>query len=450
MVTAENLLNKRQAIRLNRSPTNLDVYEDGTIWEDISFGDTTPLRFVSIAAGVWAYQSQISLTKIRIYGGGIHSTYRSNINGLAFFKDDGTQIPNSWFVWGAKSGFWGAGTPGVAFASQTIEAGYNTYGWADIEVSGQFDPSILIGKITGNTPYFSMGKVEFWYSNGSKKTFSGSGGPTLCTCEPPVVCRYGDALAAAQGEMLTAAKLSDPDDNDYGRTSGAANVGAFNRLLAPTLTLLNALKQVKAGFQTTTLVDGSALPVTTDFPAPSASGFTNDGSGAVAGATSWTNNAPIGVNIGQSGLPEDEYEISVAFGAANPNARISFQVDGVWQNYTAAGVEAGTLDLVEFFASDWRGATLKVKGSFTGMVAFNTTGTTYIGPVIKRKRAKGYEVDGNALALLSDIPAPSIDKRISSGNALPVSSEETLLFVLKGHATLPDGAYYWDGLWVQV
>ena len=219
------------SLYFNRAPTNADVYPVGVKWFDTSFGADTPLVMISMANGVWAYLNEIKLTKIRIYGRGIQATYRSNINGLAFFKDDGTQIPNSHFVWGAKGGFWGAAA-GVAFASQTIEAGYNTSGWADIECGSQFDTSIKIGKITGNTPYFTMGNVEFWYSNGSKKIFTGAGGPTICTCDPPVICRYGDATAAAQGEMLTAAKLSDPNSNDYGRVSGAAFCSAVNALLA--------------------------------------------------------------------------------------------------------------------------------------------------------------------------------------------------------------------------
>lgn len=219
------------SVFFNRAPTNADVYPVGAKWYDVSFGADTPLTMLSLGNGAWGYLNAITLAKIRINLHGIGSTYRSELNSLQFFKPDGTQIPNGWFVWGAKSGVWGAG-PGVAFASQAIGCGYNTWGWADIEVSSSFDSSITIGKLTGQTPYAALSSFEFWYTNGSKKVFSPGGAPDICTCDPAVICRYGDSISAAQGEMLTATKLSNADSNDYGRISGAAFVSAFNTLFA--------------------------------------------------------------------------------------------------------------------------------------------------------------------------------------------------------------------------
>ena len=229
------------SLYFNRAPTNSDVYPVGVKWYDSSFGADSPLVMISMGNGVWSYLNEIKLTKIRIYGHGTGTTYRSNLNGIQFYKEDGTLIPNSHFVWGAISGFWGV-SAGLAFASQAVQAGGNSWGSADIECSSLFDSAIKIGKIDGNTPYFSVDKLEFWYSNGSKKVFTGAGGPTICTCAPPVICRYGDAVAGAQGEMLTAGKLSDPNSNDYGRVSGAAFCSAVNTLLAGLEARIKALE----------------------------------------------------------------------------------------------------------------------------------------------------------------------------------------------------------------
>ena len=227
------------SIFLNRGPTNTDVYPIGVKWYDLSFGSDTPLVQVSMGNGVWVFLNVIKLTKIRVYAHGQLNTYRSSINGTAFYRPDGTQIPNNWFVWGASSGISGGAT-GVAFSGQQIYAGYNGNGWTDIETSSAFDTSVSIGSIKGNfasgNSYISCDRVEFWYSNGSKKVYSGQGFQqglaNLTTCDPPVVCRYGDATAAAQGEMLTGAKLSDGADNTYGRISGAALSSAHAVLFA--------------------------------------------------------------------------------------------------------------------------------------------------------------------------------------------------------------------------
>lgn len=242
MVTAEDLLGKRKAIRLNRDPTNQDVYEDGQIFENISFGETTPLRYISIAPGVWAFQNSITLTKIRFNVSGRNTSYRSNLSNLRFFKSTGEQLPNSHFIWGSGSAGIGKGTTGVAYNGGTISSNY-TSGWAELEVSSLFDTSITISKVLGNFEsggnFMSLGSVEFYYSNGSKKIYSGSGWSsgndiTACNVDPPLVCRFGDAISAAQGEMLTAAKLADPNDNTYGRISPAALNAAIQAIVSPT------------------------------------------------------------------------------------------------------------------------------------------------------------------------------------------------------------------------
>jgi hypothetical protein len=224
----------------NRSPTNSDVYPVGVKWYDLSFGSDTPLVSLSLGNGAWAYLNQVTLAKIRMYCSGRAATYRSSLNNVRFYKHDGTQISNGWFVWGGSSGIDGGGA-GVAYNGQQIYCGYNASGWVDIEVSSQFDPSITIGKVMGNLAagsYASCSQIQFWYTNGSKKVFTGpgynSGDIAFCTCDPAVICKYGDAISAAQGVMLTGAQLSDPNDNTYGRISPAALNSAIQAIVSPT------------------------------------------------------------------------------------------------------------------------------------------------------------------------------------------------------------------------
>jgi hypothetical protein len=226
----------------NRAPTKSDVYPVGTKWYDLSFGSDTPLVSLSLGNGAWGFLNEIKLAKIRFYGQGGANTYRSNMSNVKFFKPDGTAILNSWFVWGAFSGLWGQ-SAGTAYTGQAIQGQYNAGGWAEIECSSLFDSSITIGKITADFPtstsWFGCSRIEFWYTNGSRKVFSGPGnqanaGIVLTTCDPAIICRYGDATSASQGVMLTAAQLSDPNDNTYGRISPAALNSAIQAIVSPT------------------------------------------------------------------------------------------------------------------------------------------------------------------------------------------------------------------------
>lgn len=251
MVTAENLLGKKQAIRLNRLPGAQDQYEAGTIWEDISFGETTPLRLVATKPGVWVFQNQITLTKIRIFIAGRNTSYRSNLSNVRFFKPDGSQIPNSWFVYGAVSAGIGSTAAGVAYNGGTFSSHYAS-GWFELEVSSLFDGSISIGKILGD--YASGGNfvgtsgVEFYYSNASKKSYGSIGwasgtGLTLCNVDPVLPCRYGDSVASVLGQTLTAAQLSDANSIEVGRVTGEVFTAAFNQLFMSQPQVLAAYQQ---------------------------------------------------------------------------------------------------------------------------------------------------------------------------------------------------------------
>ncbi|MGL5062848.1 MAG: hypothetical protein ACRC62_22970 [Microcoleus sp.] len=208
----------------NRSPVASDVYPVGVKWWDVSFGADTPLGFLSLGNGAWQFLNQISLSKIRFFGYGSGSTYQSNLNSIKFFKEDGTQIPNNWFVWGASSGL-GKPTNGVAYSGQSITGQYNASGWADLEPSSLFDLSVPIAKITASSGYFTFQKLQVIYSNGGIKTFTALG-----DLSPAPQSRYGDSIAAALGETLTSVKLSDSVNRDPGRITGEAFVSAWNAL----------------------------------------------------------------------------------------------------------------------------------------------------------------------------------------------------------------------------
>lgn len=207
----------------NRSPVASDVYPVGVKWWDVSFGSDTPLGFLSLGGGAWQFLNQISLSKIRFFGYGHGSTWQSALNNIKFFKEDGTQISNGWFVWGASSGL-GKPTNGTAFSGQNITGQYNASGWADLEPSSLFDLSVSIAKITAGTAYFNFTKLQFIYSNGGVKTYG------LGDLSPVPQSRYGDSIAAVLGETLTAVKLSDSSNRDPGRVTGEAFTSAWNVL----------------------------------------------------------------------------------------------------------------------------------------------------------------------------------------------------------------------------
>jgi hypothetical protein len=216
----------------NRSPSGTDVEPQGVRWWDTSFGASTPLGFISLGAGAWQYLNQITLSKIRFYCSGTANTYRSNMNSIRFYKNDGSGIPYNWFVWGAVSGVAWDRTAGSPYTGQNADAGYNSIGWFELEPSENFDGAVSISKVVANCPFLNTSKIEFRYSNGGVKTFVGPGAPnsndvTLLTSSPSLPARYGNSIAAAQGEILTAIKLSNSQDKDPGRISGESFASAW-------------------------------------------------------------------------------------------------------------------------------------------------------------------------------------------------------------------------------
>lgn len=216
-------------ISANRSPTVADKYPEGRIWEDLSFGVTTPLRFITTGDGEWFPLNQITLSRVRfdLYGNG--STYQSRLSNIKFYKADGTEIPNGWWVWGARAGL-GGQQAGTNYTGQNISAQYNASGWAELEPSAAYDLSQSISKVTGSTAYVNIRSVTFYYSNGGSKNFTPSGG-NLATIDPPINSRFGDSTISSQGEVLTAAKLTNPDSEDPGRVTGHEFVSAVRTII---------------------------------------------------------------------------------------------------------------------------------------------------------------------------------------------------------------------------
>lgn len=227
-----------------RDPTSNDVFPEGVRWNNLSWGAATPLRFVSMGGGAWQYLNQITLSRVRFYVSGINSTYQSNLNSIKFFKKDGTQAPNGWWVWGNRSGL-GGQPAGSNYTGQSMGAGYNASGWAELQPSSSFDLSESITKVTGSTGYANCTKVEFYYSNGGFKTFTPNGG-NLATCDPAIQAKFGDSVASVLGETLTVGKLTNATNTDAGRITGEAFTNAFN-------VLFQAQPQVLAAYQQETI-----------------------------------------------------------------------------------------------------------------------------------------------------------------------------------------------------
>lgn len=231
--------NSASDIFANRSPTNNDVQPVGTKWHDVSFGSTTPLSFISLGNnGAWQYLNQITLSRIRLYGNGLQTTYRSTFYGIKFYRADGSLIPNSWFVWGNGSGL-SKPNAGTAYTGQSVGAGGNSSGWIELEPSSSFDLSVAISRVAATLYYMKLSAIEFYYSNGGKKSYSfdvqiSAGTPatevTVVSPDPPLPCRYGDAIASVLGEVLTATKLTNSTNTDPGRLTGEAYTSAWHTL----------------------------------------------------------------------------------------------------------------------------------------------------------------------------------------------------------------------------
>lgn len=232
--------NEANSIFANRSPVSSDVHPAGLKWYDVSYGADTPLIMISLGNGAWQYLNQITLSRVRFYVGGTNSTYQSRLSSIKFYKKDGTQMPDSWWVWGARSGL-GGQNAGVSYTGQNMGAGYNASGWAELEPNSNFDLSESITKVTGSTAYASVSRVDFYFSNGGVKIFTPGGG-NLATCDPPIQARIGNAIASVLGEILTAAKLSSPISADPGRVTGESFVQAWNILSQAVLGRVTALE----------------------------------------------------------------------------------------------------------------------------------------------------------------------------------------------------------------
>jgi hypothetical protein len=227
--------NEVNSLFFNRSPTNADVFPVGVKWYDTSFGSDTPLVSMSLGNGAWACLNPITLKKVRISAYGTSNTYKASVNGTRFFTPDGTRIPNNWFTWGATSGI-GAGTKGTTFNSAQIYAGYNSSGWTEMELSNLFDLNTIIGYVEGDfgyAGYMHLSQIDFYYSNGARKVFSGTGASSgssvkLFDCTPNALSKYGESISVLQGESLTDIKLSDINDTTYGNISGSIFNQVFN------------------------------------------------------------------------------------------------------------------------------------------------------------------------------------------------------------------------------
>lgn len=215
----------------NRSPTVEDKYAEGTIWEDQSFGVTTPLRFITTGNGLWTPLNQITLSRVRFDIRGTNTSSYSAVGKVTLFKADGTEIPNSWLVWGKSSNLSGPPAAGSSYTAQAMKVPGNRYAWAELEPSSSFDTNVSISKITGAVTYAACNSITFYYSNGGSKTFTPSDG-NFATCSPPIAARFGDSTISAQGETLTATKLTNPSSTDPGRVTGEAFVAAVNAILA--------------------------------------------------------------------------------------------------------------------------------------------------------------------------------------------------------------------------
>lgn len=237
-------------VYFSRPPTSTDIYASGVKWHDTEFGTAATLDFMSKGGGEWVPLQSIRLRAIRLYITGYSSSY-TVFNTARILGKNGAQYPAGSWICGASNNVNGGNfTVGAVYSNQSSPPPVNQTCWIELEPSSNFIDNGFSDAIANFRDTTSTGctKVELHFSNGGIKTFAGKGntsGSNINVLPSPVSAdfQYGqDPISAALGVSLTAAQLSDGFDNTFGRTCGAVNVSAFNRLAAPLLERIAALE----------------------------------------------------------------------------------------------------------------------------------------------------------------------------------------------------------------
>jgi hypothetical protein len=234
-----------------RAPTGLDVQPIGVKWFDTSYGASTPLGYVSRGGGSWVFINAISLRAIRVFTQGFSSSW-THCSAVRFFDASGVQYPFAAWILGNNQGLSSPIAPGAVYGGQHVSPPVNKSAWIEFEPTAQVDLTGGISKIMANfradAGSTSITRVEFHFTNGSIRVYGGTTGgmkgsdQTPFTASPPVDLQVGSNVESAQGPIKTAAMLTNPDDNEFGRISGASFTSAVNSMISSLVARVEALE----------------------------------------------------------------------------------------------------------------------------------------------------------------------------------------------------------------
>jgi hypothetical protein len=222
----------------NRSPIGTDVQSIGVKWWDTSFGSDTPLGFVSRGGGSWVAINAITLRAIRVYVRSHNSSYPLCSN-IRFINGNDAIIPHSRWIVGARSGSFNAPAQGSIYTGGGATPPNRSTGWFELEPSANFEYSQGIkggrANLRSDAVVTSVEKLEFYFTSGAMKSFTstnstyGGDGQFLALPSTEAI-QYGSNVDSAQGPILTASQLADPNDVTFGRVSGQSLNGAISQM----------------------------------------------------------------------------------------------------------------------------------------------------------------------------------------------------------------------------
>jgi hypothetical protein len=238
--------NKTTDIFSARDPGISDVQPEGIVWRNTLYGETTPLNYVSLGNGAWQPLNRKELLKIRVYVTGYSSSWTA-CQAIRFLDKDSKAYPNNNWIIGEKSANATGPSQGTAYWGQSIHPVVNETCWADFIPSKSYVSNGLIGGLANPRPdKMSTGitKLELYFTGGGMVSFTCAGKPastelatnfkylSLDEAVPLVV--GAEKIIPNFGIEKTLAELTNQDDINSGRISGAALVAAVQAIVSPT------------------------------------------------------------------------------------------------------------------------------------------------------------------------------------------------------------------------
>jgi hypothetical protein len=207
-------------IAADRAPLATDIWPEGVVWGDTTYGTVNPAKWMSKGGGVWASLNKVTLTKIRINAAGVMTSF-TVLNTIRILKADGTQYGNVWQA-GASSGAAGFPAAGADYLAQPASPPTNGSGWFDLVPKSGTVLAGISGMVANYRELVDSTKIvsiDLTFSNGFTKVI-----PVNITY-PLTVSLNPKVLASATDVRTTIAPISFPIGSDV----AGAGVDAYTK-----------------------------------------------------------------------------------------------------------------------------------------------------------------------------------------------------------------------------